>query len=250
MNRKQEANKLQDEIDQLHLAAGRSPLKLAPLYREMRDERRWEDLGYKDFDDWIDNYSQRRWHHGRSRVYALVSTMEKIEKSFEPAATCLMLYENAEDIVRAFGDCVPEKLRTAEFVRADSELPNDEFREYLDKAQPNLHMPEKPQPKTFQLTPRQTGTVRHAINKVKNDEGAVTDAEALEIMAQDVIKQDVRETALDPILDLLRRINAADVDRSLHGRESPTGAQWKEIAEMSERVMDGILTASAEMIKA
>lgn len=239
-NRQSEALELQAEIQSREREIGTKSLALGPYYRQMHDQRLYQPLGYKSFDDWIDEESTL----SRSRVYDIIHTWTQLEGSFPESAIGKMVYENARVLVEAFQDNVPERFQTPAMVKALHESSNAQFRRYLNTLMPGLKL-EKRWTKTFQLSQSQHGIIRHAINKIKKEHGAVSDAEAIEDMAQSVILEGVQASELGPIVDLLHKIEAIEVDRSLRGTMSPTAEQWNELVKLAAGFLSSLLDTQA-----
>ena len=218
------ADELRQIINNLRISEGMTSMAFGPFYQEVLKDSLYQKWGYATVEEWAAGDLD----HGKTQVYETARIWTVLQNSFSDDVIRLMTYTNARFLVFVFGDFVPTKLRTADVAAAAHDLPRAKFEAYLRTLRPDI--PKDTQTgKTFVLSGSQKGTVQHAINRLKREEGIDSDGEALTTMAVRSLSRDLPATILDLCYKLVLKHEAVRLDMELRGSKVPSEKQWAEL---------------------
>lgn len=172
MTRKQQAVKLTDDAKALNLLIGRTWVALAAIYKQMRDDRLFEEVGYESFPDWLAAVGDV----GRSQAYGMIQTYEDLKETLPDDAIAQMTMANARDLTK-----IPATERTATLVEAATRMPNNEYRQELNQANPGIALEQRSY-MGFQLELTVYEMARRALTLAKGEDDVDTDAAAFEVI--------------------------------------------------------------------
>ncbi len=224
--REKEARFLTAEAKRLNLLIGRSSLALGKIYKRVNEQELFREAGYDSFELWLEAVGGI----GRSQAYSVIKTYTTLEESQVPAeAIQRMPLNNARDLTR-----VASSKRTApEVLEAAAELPNSQFRKYLEnKVQPGIAL-EPVDYKGFKVQEGALKVVQRALDMAVEQSGAETEGAALEYICAEWLAGQAGVTseqrnavlrAVKVVEDIVGQ-NSAEIPPVL----SPTPPQWAQV---------------------
>jgi hypothetical protein len=238
LNRKLEAERLQAQIEHNECSIAKAYLGLGAMYRKMHTHHFYIELGFETWEAFMESRDL-----SRSRIEDLIYVYTQLEGSYCHRDIIQIRFDNGKLLVRAFGPDVPKPLRK-DLLIAAKKLAKLAFHKFLNEKRPNLHLPVE-HPKTIVFDSKEArGKLAHAINVLKQNGEAETEAQAVEVMAEHEIARDIGQLPAGPLVALARQIRAAEVDR-LHRRDDrPTAEQWANVVTSLDALMSTLVAAA------
>jgi hypothetical protein len=238
LTRKTEAERLQADIDRNESAISKTYLGLGAMYRKMHTHHLYIELGFETWEAFMESRDL-----SRSRIEDLIYVYTQLEGSYSHRDIIQMRFDNGKLLVRAFGPDVPKALRK-DLLIAAKKLAKLAFHKFLNEKRPNLHLPVE-HPKTIVFESKEArGKLAHAINVLKKNGDAETDAQAVEIMAEHEIARDIGELPAGPLVALARQIRAVDADCVRRGDLRPTAQEWADVVVLLNALMSTLVAAA------
>lgn len=224
MTRKEEAEKLTDDAKELNLLIGRSWVALASIYKRFVDDKLWRELGFTGFPEWLAAVGDK----SESQAYAMAATYRDLSETIPEPALAQMTMANARDLAK-----LPAKDRTAELVEAGTKMPNNQYREALNKAKPGIAL-EQTKYKGFQLEESAHDMVMRAIALAKRLEGVESDSGALEVVCSHFLASEGQESHYDAAKATVETVEQQIDPENLSAPPDKKG--WGQILTMVRRM--------------
>jgi len=182
MTREQEARRLTQKAKESYQRIGREWTALAGIYKRVIDWHLW-DVDFDSFDSWLAAVGDK----ASSQAYSMARTYGDLRETVPEKTLNQMTLANARDFAK-----VPVARRTADLAQAATEMPNNQYREALNKAIPGIAL-ESVSYKGFQLDVSQRKLLMEAVELARSKYDLETESAAIELIAQQFLSEEGEE---------------------------------------------------------